>query len=311
MINLRRINLNLLTFFEALYQEENLTAAAERINVSQPAMSNALSRLRAVFNDQLFIRSGLNMEPTPRARRLAPSVLEALSRVREGLADNAEFDPTIPRTFNIAGVDHVDLIAIPELVRQNAEILSTVHFNSVYVSEDEYEERLRANQIDIILDVAPPKNPELQLVPILHRTVVPTVRKGHPVAGKKLKLKNLLDLQYAMLSPREVTSMATIETYLREHGCIDNVAVRVNRIRSLYDVVCNSDLVGFFPQQTASLQQDEVVTLDIELPPMEISHFMIWHQFQTDDPGHRWLREQIQSIYRSTEELPDTSMKSL
>jgi len=308
MINLRRINLNLLTFFEALYQEQNLTAAAERINVSQPTMSNALSRLRAVFNDQLFIRSGHRMEPTPRAKRLAPSILEALSRVREGLADSTEFDPTIPRTFNIGGVDHADLIAIPELVRRNSNILSTVHFNSVSIGEQDYEERLRANQVDIIVDVAPTTNPELRLVPIFHRNVVPTVRKDHPLASKKLELKNLLDLQYAMLSPREVTSMATIETYLKEHGCIDNVAARVCHIRSLFDIVRHSDLVGFFPHKTASLQRDEIVALDIDLPPMEITHFMIWHQFQTDDPGHRWLREQISAIYKGADQLPDTTM---
>lgn len=308
LVNLRRINLNLLTFFEAIYQEQNLTAAAERISVSQPTMSNALARLRAVFNDQLFIRTGNQMEPTPRARRLAPSILEALARVREGLQDSAEFDPSIPRTFNIGGVDHVDLVAIPGLVRRNSEILSAVHFNSIAISESEYEERLRANQVDLIIDVVPPSHPELQLIPILHRNVVPTVRKGHPLEGKKLSLDDLLDLKYTILSNREVTSMATVENHLREHGCLDNIAVRVSHIRALFDIVQNSDLVGFFPPKAADIERNALVTLNVDLPPMEITHYMVWHQFQTDDPGHRWLREQVTAIYADTEELPDTAM---
>ena len=307
-VNLRRINLNLLTFFEAIYQEQNLTAAAERINVSQPTMSNALSRLRAVFNDQLFIRAGNQMEPTPRARRLAPSILEALARVRDGLLDSVDFDPSIPRTFNIGGVDHVDLIAIPGLVRRNSDILSTMHFNGVSVIEEEYEERLRTNQVDLIIDVGPPSNPELQLHPIFHRYVVPTVRKDHPFAGKRLALEDLPDLRYAILSTRNATRMSTVENYLQEHRCLDNVAVRVSHIRALFDIVRNSDLVGFFPQKAATIRQNELIVLDVDLPPTEITHYIIWHQFQTDDPGNKWLRDQICAIYDDIEVFPDTAM---
>ena len=249
MINLRRINLNLLTFFEALYQEQNLTAAAERINVSQPAMSNALSRLRAAFNDQLFIRTGHSMEPTPRARRLAPSILEALSRVREGLEDSDEFDSSVPRSFNIGGIDHVDLIAIPELVRRNSETLSTIHYNSVSVPGDEYDERLRANQVDLVIDVEAPTQPQLRMEPVFSRHVVPTVRKGHPMAAKKLGLEDLNKLKYVVLSHRQVSSTAPVEAYLRDHGCLDNIAVRVSHIRSVFNIVRNSDLVCFFPQK--------------------------------------------------------------
>ena len=311
MINLRRINLNLLVFFEALYQEENLTAAAERINVSQPAMSNALSRLRAVFNDQLFVRSGYHMVPTPRAQRLAPSVLEALARVREGLVDNAEFDPTIPRTFVIGGVDHVDLVAIPELVRRNSGLLSTVHFHSVTINEGGYEEGLRTNHVDLILDVAPPVSPELHIEPIMRRRLVATAREGHPLEGKKLVSEDLLELQYAMLTPRETTSMAAVETYLKENNCAENIAVRVCNIRSLFDVIRNTDLVGFFPEESTSGDPNGLIPLDIDYPPMAVTHFMVWHQFQTDDPGHRWLREQVASIYRNVNGMPDTILTTV
>ena len=308
MINLRRINLNLLTFFEALYQEQNLTAAAERINVSQPAMSNALARLRAVFNDQLFIRIGHKMEPTPRAKRLAPSILEALSRVREGLEDSDIFDPSVPRTFNIGGIDHVDLIAIPELVKRNAEYLPTIHYNSVSVNGDEYEEKLRANQVDLVIDVEAPSQPQLQMMPVFHRRVIPTVRKGHPIAAKKLKQEALLNLKFAILSHRNVSSTAAVEASLKEHGCLDNVAVRVSHVKSIFEIVCNSDLVGFFPAETAEQYKDQLAALDIDIPPMEITHYMIWHEFQAEDPGHRWLRQQVMDIYENAENLPDTNI---
>lgn len=308
MINLRRINLNLLTFFEALYQEKNLTAAAERISVSQPAMSNALSRLRATFNDQLFIRSGNQMEPTPRARRLAPSILDALAKVRDGLADIDEFDPSVSRSFNLGGVDHVDLIAVPELVKRHQGLLSSMHFNSVAINEDEYQEKLRTNQVDLIIDVSPPSDTELLHLPILHRALVPTVREGHPLAGKDLKQEDLLECKFAMLAPRESTAMAPVENYLREHGCLENIAVRVCHIRSLYDTIRNSDLVGFFPQSGGKVSREQLVALTIDLPPTEIIHYMIWHQFQTDDPGHKWLRAEVKAIYEEVVKLPDMFM---
>lgn len=305
MINLRRINLNLLTFFEALYQEQNLTAAAERINVSQPTMSNALSRLRVAFNDQLFIRTGHSMEPTPRARRLAPSILEALSRVREGLEDNDVFDPSVPRTFNIGGIDHVDLIAIPELVQRNYETLSTIHYNSVLIPTDEYNDSLRSNQVDLIIDVQAPFQPQLEMVPVFNRNVVPTVRKGHPLAGKTLGREDLAGLNFVILSHRHVTSATSVEAHLREQGILDNIAVRVSNIRSAFSIVTNSDLVGFFPAETSETYSDDLVRLDADMLPVDITHYMIWHEFQNDDPGHRWLREQITDIYANVLDLPD------
>ena len=306
MINLRRINLNLLTFFEALYQEKNLTAAAERIHVSQPAMSNALRRLRATFNDQLFIRTGYSMEPTPRARRLAPSILEALNRVREGIDDNREFDPTIPRTFNIGGIDHVDLIAIPTLVSRNTDHLSTVHYNSVAISGGDYEESLRTNQVDLIIDVQAPAQAQLQVAPIMVRHVVPVVRKDHPLAGQRLEEELLKTLKFALLSHRQVTSMEAVEAFLRDQNLLENVAVRVSHFRSIFDIVCNSDLVGFFPESTVALHSEELVALEMDITPIEITHYMIWHEFQAEDPGHLWLRREIEAIYGTVEVLPDS-----
>lgn len=304
LINLRRINLNLLTFFEALYQEQNLTAAAERISVSQPAMSNALSRLRAAFNDELFVRSGHSMEPTPRARRLAPSILDALSRVREGLEDSNEFDLSVPRTFNIGGIDHVDLIAIPQLVQRNVATLSTIHYNSVLIAAHEYDESLRSNQADLIIDVQAPVQPQLESVPVFNRAVVPTVRKGHPLANKTLSPEDIAALKFVILSHRHVTSTASVEAHLREQGVQDNIAVRVSHVRSIFNIVKSSDLVGFFPQEAVESYGD-LIRLDVDIPPVDITHYMIWHEFQNDDPGHRWLRDQITDIYATVRDLPD------
>jgi len=104
-LNLRSVDLNLLAIFDAIITEGNLTRASERIGMSQPAMSNALSRLRHLVKDDLFVRQGRGITPTVRALELAPLVREALSLIEEGLKPSAQFDPQIPRTFRVAGFD--------------------------------------------------------------------------------------------------------------------------------------------------------------------------------------------------------------
>ena len=136
-MNLRRINLNLLPFFEALYTERHLTAAAERLAVSQPTMSNALAKMRVIFKDQLFIKVGNTMEPTLKARRIAPGIISALDQVRGGVMDDEQFDFTVSRNFNLAGMDRLDAYVIPELIRRNVMHTGSIHFNSMSLSDKE------------------------------------------------------------------------------------------------------------------------------------------------------------------------------
>ena len=116
-MNISSVDLNLLVAFDALMSERNVTRAARRIGLSQPAMSNALSRLRALFDDELFVRSGRGMEPTARAQSLAMPVSEALRRIEEAIAPALAFDPcNLDRSVRLAMTDNSMAVLLEALI---------------------------------------------------------------------------------------------------------------------------------------------------------------------------------------------------
>jgi DNA-binding transcriptional LysR family regulator len=117
-MNIESLDLNLLLAFEALTAERNVSKAGNRIGLSQPAMSNALARLRAVFDDRLFVHLGREMVPTTRTLQLASPVLEALSKIRAAIGDRSTFDPvTAENVFRVAATDYAEIILISRLIR--------------------------------------------------------------------------------------------------------------------------------------------------------------------------------------------------
>ena len=298
MLNLRSVNLNLLAFFEAIYIEKNLTAAAERVCVSQPAMSNALTRLRDTFNDDLFTRVGNQMEPTPRAKRLAPNILDALAKVRDSLEDCRDFDINSPRTFTLAGVDHVDLAAIPELVQRNAGNLGSLRFNSIYCGFKDSENRLKSGQVDIFIDVNLPVSDELRLTKLYEHFLVPAVRLDHPLAGKPVDFDTFCELNHVIFSSPSSGMLADITGFIKNYGLEEKIVVRVSQASALIKTLHCSDLVGFVPMAEGSPLFEVLTPLQVEMPvKISAAHYMIWHYSQSDDPGHRWLREQLGDIY--------------
>src|SRR5262245_50812510 len=129
-MNLRGIDLNLLPVFEAVYVERSLTRAGEVLNVTQPAVSNALARLREAFGDPLFVRAGRGVAPTPKAQTLISPVREALTRLRSGLDPASAFDPkTSERAFNIASRDTSSSIIMPALAKKLGKVAPLVRIN--------------------------------------------------------------------------------------------------------------------------------------------------------------------------------------
>ena len=298
-MNLRRVNLNLLPYFEALYTERNLTAAAERMAVSQPTMSNALARMRATFNDQLFIRVGHSMEPTPRAKRIASEILVAMESVRKSVTDDRQFDHQIPRTFNLAGIDHLGLFGLPELIKRNKEYLQTLHFNNIALSESGNLERLRSGDLDLIVDVSQSESEELCSECILEDSLVLMIRKEHPLAGKPVSEKQMRQLQFVIFSSRINSKFVVMEKLLTDQGYEEQIAVRANQVISLDKIIRSTDLAGFVPE--AMIEHPNTGLVKLQTPfasEVQIMHFMTWHELQNNDPGNCWLRNEIREIYQ-------------
>ena len=136
-MDLQRIDLNLMVAFEALMAERSVSAAATRLRVSQPAMSSALARLRSLFGDELFVRSGRSMLPTVRAIQLEAQVRQALGQLRAALEPQSPFDPrTSRRIFNVSGGDYATMLMLPRLAACLAEEAPAVGLRFRFVEKD-------------------------------------------------------------------------------------------------------------------------------------------------------------------------------
>jgi DNA-binding transcriptional LysR family regulator len=294
MLNLRRLDLNLLTVFEAIFAENSLTRAADRIGMSQPAVSNALTRLRAVMQDELFVREGNTMQPTPRARQLARPVQEALNLIREGLTQTEQFDPAKARKFIIAGNEHVDFEILPRLVHSLAERMGNIYFETIAGNAIDLRDKLKSGLIDVLVDIQPLQDEEFEVRQITEGVLVSLVRKGHPLAGKQLSLQEVFDLRHVILRAQDEYGFY-VERFLREHGQQDSIAVRVAHVSSLPIVVAQTDMMCTVPEHLARpmMEYFDLEVLDTPIPRHAFSIVMMWHRSLNHDSGNRWLRAQI------------------
>jgi DNA-binding transcriptional LysR family regulator len=295
MLNLRGVDLNLLTAFEAIYAERNLTRAADRIGMSQPAMSNTLTRLRVVMKDDLFVRTGNSMQPTPRARQLAIPVLNALHLIREGLMQTEEFDPeTSDKCFKIAGSEHVDYEILPRVMGALPENYQHIKFETLAGNAADMKDKLKSGEVDILVDISPLRDEEFEVKQITHDSLVTLVRKEHPYVGQKLSMHQTLELKHVVLRARDEHGYF-VERFLREHGKENNIQVRVAHVSAMPMVVAETDLVCTVPKHLAQPMRKHfnLELLDTAIPPRVFSILMMWHKTQTHDPGHRWLRAGI------------------
>jgi len=264
--------------------------------MSQPAMSNALSRMRLLLNDQLFVRTGNTMQPTQRAHQLAKPILNALELVREGLNELSEFDLKSDRDFNIGGVGYVNLVLMPKLLPNVYEHIENIHIHSVVGNAFSMKDRLKSGDIDIVIDITPLRDQEFEVQKIGTDRYMTIARKGHPCEGKKISQTELFDLDHLILEPGDGQQAFFMEQLLRSNGSEHRIVARSAHLYGLPLMIAKTDLVSTVPEQIGKvfLQYFDLIELDTEIDQTEFPLLMIWHQSQTSDPGHQWLREQIE-----------------
>jgi DNA-binding transcriptional LysR family regulator len=296
MFNLRSLDLNLLTVFEAIYEVGTVSGAADRLALSQSAASHALARLRDACKDDLFIRANQVLSPTAVAREMYPAIKQALDALRATLAEASGFDPgTSQRRFRISiphpmGPFHA--LALRAAVTAAAPSIALT-FDTVSRPLD-LEESLRDGVVDLAIDWLP-----IQLDPFVNRKLfddrlVLLARRGHPSIGLGLTMEELLKAEFVVIHHRreiEHAPMAIRE--LLKLGIRE--AVHVSELLEIPTLVAGTDLVGVFAASMGPLMKErlglKVLPLPLELPAVPI--YMIWHETRRHDMAHRWLREVV------------------
>src|SRR5690606_21217677 len=185
-MNLSKVDLNLFIVFDAIYTEANLTRAGQIVGITQPAVSNALARLRDTFNDPLFVRTAQGMVPTPMAQNIITPVRQALQLLRVSVQESRSFNPTeANKTYRISMTDLTEAVILPHLAGRIRRLARNINIDSFLTRRRETTKELAAGRLDFAIDAPLNTDPQVRHVRLFEDRYVCIMRKGHPLAGKE------------------------------------------------------------------------------------------------------------------------------
>ena len=293
-MDIRAVDLNLLKAFDALMNERAVTRAAGRIGLSQPAMSHALSRLRGLFSDDLFVRTATNMEPTARAREIAPLVATAIEHIEAALSLGAGFEPARSAAVFTAGMaEYAEIALVGKLAQAFAREAPGATLRLLPASGHEAIEQLERGATDVAVAHLPHLPAHVEAVVLLRDPFVVVARKDHPITGQHLSLEAYAAQQHVLVSPRGATSGA-LDGILVDFGLKRRIALLVATYLAVPAALAGSDLVATVPRRTA---RQIAATAEIAIMPLPIDFAMTvsmaWHRRAASDPAQSWFRAML------------------
>ncbi|MGX1197344.1 LysR family transcriptional regulator [Parvibaculum sp. MBR-TMA-1.3b-4.2] len=304
-MNIRQLDLNLLLIFDAIYRERSISGAARKLNMSQPTVSNALSRLRNFTDDQLFYRSANAMLPTRAANALAVPISHALNAVEIGFSTMRDFDPkTSERTFSLGINDHMRLMLIPALAnvveREAPNIV--LDFQQDIKSPSRTIDDIRRGGIDLtILPAHMHGNDEDISMEVLYGDkLVFAARMGHPVAGKQLDDNDLASLKFVTTGVAPAIR-PIVEAEFSKRGIQRKVSCIMPDTITIPAIIEMTDNVAIMGGHDFRRQQQEYAITQLHFPfeLPEVHGALFWSKSMDDDPGHQWLRGQVAQIMKA------------
>jgi DNA-binding transcriptional LysR family regulator len=304
--DLAGINLNLVVALDALLTEANVTRAAERVGVTQSAMSHSLRQLRELLGDALLIRGSGGMVRTPRAEQLAAPLHRGLLELQRALRSEPVFEPrTATRRFTLATGDYFAAAMLPELLMLLGQEAPQVDLAFRHLILDQVSTLMESGEVDLCVAAFPTPAPGLRQQKLYTEDFVCVVREGHPAARKGLDLETYLRLPHVLISPRGEGAGA-VDTALAKLGRSRRIALRMPYFLTAPLSVVRSDHVLTAPRRLV-----ETFTgawpLQVLPPPMALRSFdvlQVWHERFDNDPAHRWLRGVVLRAFGGTPSQP-------
>ncbi len=298
-MNLLNVDLNLLKVLHALVEERNVTRAGERIGRSQPAMSNALNRLRAMFDDPLLVRGAGGLQLTPRAESLKDPVAAILENIEDCLITNVDFDPiTAHGLYRIAAPDYISLPVMPKLVALLARLAPDMDLHVITEDRELALDALNGNRTDIALGNFTKTKNSIRHQHLFHDDFVCLFRKGHPALKGNFTIDALLSYPHLLVSASGERS-GIFDDILERVDARRRIAVSVSHFLLAPYLLEESDMIGVFTQQVSATLRRTFKLVERKIP-IELASFeasMAWHLRSDRDPAMNWLREQIKLLF--------------
>lgn len=292
------LDLNLLRVLVALHRTRSVSRAAEELELSQPATSLALGRLRKSLSDPLFVRSPGGMLPTPKCTELANTAAKALAAIDGSVLHGSTFDPaTAQREFAVTMADVGELHFLPGLMAYLATHAPSCNLKSVPCSIGEIESALEEGRLDLALGHYPNlERPPLHAQQLFMHTLVCLVRADHPqVRSSRIGLRKFLELPHAVVNPMG-RGHELFEAVLKEHGVTRRVQLLSGNYLTVPAIVAATDLVVTVPRSVADYFVRLQGGLRIVDPPIQVAPYPVkqfWHPRYHADSAVKWLREVI------------------
>jgi DNA-binding transcriptional LysR family regulator len=290
-MDIRAVDLNLVKAFDALMTERTVTRAAARIGLSQPAMSHALSRLRGLFADELFVRAATGMEPTARAREIAPLVTAAIEHIEAALRLGAGFDPATSAAIFTAGMaEYAEIALVGPLARAFARDAPGATLRLLPATGRGIVEQLERRAIDVAVAHVGGLPPHIEATVLLRDPFVVVARQGHPIAARPMSLEAYAAQNHVLVSPRGTTTGA-LDGILVDFGLKRRIALLVATYLAVPAALAASDLIATVPRRLA---EQIAANAAIAITPLPIDFAttvsMAWHRRAAADPAQSWFR---------------------
>lgn len=293
-MNYKNLDLNLLHVFNTVMMELNVTRSAERLHMTQPAVSNAIKRLRQLLNDELFVKVPSGVRPTPKATQIWHPIRDALTQIRQTL-EPAEFNPAIAAlTFTVAMNDFSANLLLPKLIVVLETLAPSINIHTIPSTNINATMLLEQAEIDLAIGVFATTIPQMRSHSLLESPFTCVMRQGHALAHQPLTLEKYVQAKHLLVT---LTGEATgfIDLLLQEQGLKRRVVLTVNQFVVAPRILANSDLIAVLPTRIAEMgdftNQLCCLSLPMEISPSVLK--MMWHERNNLDPAQMWLRTQF------------------
>lgn len=292
------IDYNLFVVLEAIYTEGNVTKAAYKLHLSQPAISHALARLRELFGDPLFVRKGSAMVPTPLTRNSIESIRSSLRHLEDTIRTTAGFDPAqAKKRMTLCLPSSMEAALLPTLWQRLAANAPHIDLVANRGERQRLEARLASGAFDIALDVLFRHSEEMRQQRILRDRLVVIARRDHPQIRPGFSLDDYLHQQHILVSSRR-QGPGIVDVELNRLGLERHVRLRCQQSDTAFRIVADSDLILTmleFDARSANAAFDHTI-LPLPIETDTVDMYMYWHGSVDNDPANRWLRTEVATM---------------
>ena len=290
-------DLNLFVIMNSIYTEGSLTKAAEVVGITQPAVSNALSRLREKFDDDLFVRTGSGMVPTQKTENIIKDIQNALQLMQKSVNEPDEFDPaTSQKTFRISLGDINEGRILAILISKIEKQAPNIKLECYYTARGQVPHALATNELSFAVDPFIPNSKDTNSTKVFSDQFVIAHRANHPVSKiTEITLDEALKLKYINISNRK-RGASVVEMEMQKMQLQPEIALRAQHYLVTPEIVRSSDLCLLCSETFAKKHGLSYVNLPFDVPPLE--QYLIWHKSDDNDGSHIWMRTLIAESFQ-------------